>query len=367
MTKRLLSSEEYDERARKLQDDCDYEGALEILKEGLSLYPSAVELHVGLGYARLAREEFAWAQQAYERALVLDPGHEEALVGVGEALLRLGHRDQALLFFERVKTTGYDDDVDLMLTMGRALYREGMYSECRDVFANATTRRPDDAEAAAALGYTLHRLGDQVGAGRQIRLALRLNPKLHEARVYLSHLLYDLGDWESSLREFERVPPADHWDALAVWRTIELKRALCQLKEGDAQLLPWQARLRELEAVSDPLDLLLAEVETEFNGSRNQQACHPSQLELFDSGQEVGDVSHHQVRLPNGYVFQGPWHEIVRQMRDGAGFDHEPLARYMRRLAERWNEERGVEIPFQDPEAFIRAAIQEGLITLEDE
>lgn len=367
MAERLLSSEEYDERAHELHDDGDYEGALEVLKEGLSLYPSAVELYVGLGHALLAREEFAWARQAYQHALVLDPGHEDALVGMGEVLLRLGHRDHALLLFDRVATMGHGDDVELMLMMGRSLYSEGMYSECREVFAKAASRRPDDAEVAAALGYALHRLGDEVGAGRQIRLALRLDPTLHEARVYLSHLLYDRGDWESALREFERVPPADHWDTLAVWRTIELTRALGQIEEGDARLLPWETRLRELESVSDPLDLLLTEVETEFNGGHGHQAFDPNQLELFSRGHGAGDVSHHQVRLPNRYVFQGPWHEIVKKMRDGAGFGHEQLAHFMRRIAERWHEERGSKIPFHDPEAFVRAAIREGLITLEDE
>ena len=54
-------------------------------------------------------------------------------------------------------------------------------------------------------------------------------------------------------------------------------------------------------------------------------------------------------------------------MRDQAGFSHETLTHYMRRLAERWHEERGVEIPFQDPASFLRAAIRERLITLEDE
>ena len=367
MAERFLSSEEYDEQAHKLYNDGDYEAALEMLKEGLSLYPNAVELYVGLGYARFAREEFAWARQAYERALVLDPAHEDALVGMGETLLRLGDRDRALYLFARVAAMGYDDDVELMLTMGRALYREAMYAECRDVFAKAAAGRPDNAEAAASLGYALHRLGDQIGAGRQIRRALRLDPDLHEARVHLGHLLYDRGDWEGALREFERVPPVDHWDSLAVWRMIELKRALWQMDEGDARLAPWEVRLRELEAVSDSLDRLLSEVETQFNGGPAHQVYDPSQLELFDRGQGAGDACRHQVRLPDGYVFRGTWHEIVRQMRDDAGFSHETLAHYMRRLAERWHEERGVEIAFQDPEFFIRAAIRERLITLEDE
>jgi len=368
MPMRFLSSEEYDEQAHKLYNDGDYDGALAMLQEGLSLYPNAVELYVGMGYARLAREEFAWARQSYERALVLDPTHEDALVGMGETLLRFGERDQALRLFAQVASTmGHDDDVGLMLTMGRALYRDAMYAECRDVFAKAAAARPDNAEVAASLGYALHRLGDEVGAGRQIRRALRLDPDLHEARVYLGHLLYDRGDWEGALREFERVPPMEHWDALAVWRLLELKRALWQMDEGDARLAPWEARLRELEAVSDPIDRLLSEVEVQFNGGPAHHVYDPSQLELFDRVQGAGDACRHQVRLPDGYVFRGTWHEIVRQMRDDAGFGHEPLAHYMRRLAERWHEERGVEITFQDPESFIRAAIRERLITLEDE
>jgi Flp pilus assembly protein TadD len=368
MSERFLSSEEYDEHAHKLYNDGDYDGALEMLKEGLSLYPNAVELYVGLGYARLAREEFAWARSSFERALVLDPAHEDALVGMGETLLRFGERDQALRLFGQVAALGYDDDVELMLTMGRALYREAMYAECRDVFAKAAAARPDNAEAAASLGYALHRLGDEVGAGRQIRRSLRLDPDLHEARVYLGHLLYDRGDWEGSLREFERVPPMEHWDALAVWRLIELKRALWQMDEGDVRLAPWEARLRELESVSDPLERLIAEVETAFNGGPSHAVYDPSQLELFERGQTGSDEdTPHQIRVADGYVFRGTWHEIVRQMRDHAGFSHETLAHYMRRLAERWHEERGIEIPFQEPEGFLRAAIRERLISLEDD
>jgi len=114
----FLSSEEYDEKAHKLYDEGDYDGALEMLKEGLSLYPNAVDLYVGLGYARLAREEFAWARHAFGRAASLDPTHEDALVGLGETLLRFGERERALDLFGRVADLGYADDIELMLTMG---------------------------------------------------------------------------------------------------------------------------------------------------------------------------------------------------------------------------------------------------------
>src|SRR5690606_1871618 len=57
MASQFLSSEEYDERAHDLFNDGDYDAALNTLKEGLRLYPHSVELYVGMGYTRLAREE----------------------------------------------------------------------------------------------------------------------------------------------------------------------------------------------------------------------------------------------------------------------------------------------------------------------
>jgi len=365
MPEGFLSSEEYDEQAHKLYNDGDYDGALEMLKEGLSLYPNAVELYVGLGYARLAREEYAWARRSFERAVVLDPGHEDALVGLGETLLRFGERDAALRYFNRVAEMGFDDDLELMLTMGRALYRAAMYGECRDVFAKAAASRPESAEAAASLGYALHRLGDEVGAGRQIRRALRLDADLYEARVYLGHLLYDRGDWEGALRELERVPPQEQWDPLAVWRLMELKRTLWHMESGDPRLAPWERRLRELEELDDPIERLLADVESRMGaGLPGGGYFDPSQLELFEASPEGDD---RVVRTRGGHLLRGDWQEIVRQMRDQAGFSHETVSDYMRRLAERWLEQAGVEIPFTDPESFLRAAIDVGLIHLEIE
>ncbi len=363
---RFLSAEEYDEKAHRLYNDGDLDGALEMLREGLSLYPNAVELYVGLGYARLAREEFAWARVAFRQALVLDPAHEDGLVGMGETLLRLGRHQQALALFREVQAMGFDSDVDLMLTMGRALYREDLYAEAREVFSGIVSKRPDVGEAVAALGFTLHRLGDEVEASRHLRRALRLDPDLNEARVYLGHLLYDRGDWEASLREFERVPPTEHWDPLAVWRILELKRDLWQMEMGDSRLQPWETRLVELEGLVDPIDELLSEIEAEAGSSVPiSRGGDLSQLELFKGGGEEEGLR--AVRLSDGQLLRGTWTQIVRQMRDLAGFAHEPLTQYMKRLAERWHEQRGIEIPSLDPRSFLLAAIEAGLLKLEED
>src|SRR5256885_13015808 len=71
MSEPFLSSDDYDERAHQLYNDGQYDHAIETLREGLGLYPHAVELHVGMGYARLAREEYLWARRAFEEAVGL--------------------------------------------------------------------------------------------------------------------------------------------------------------------------------------------------------------------------------------------------------------------------------------------------------
>ncbi|HEY8484988.1 MAG TPA: tetratricopeptide repeat protein [Longimicrobiales bacterium] len=357
MANPFLSSEEYDERAHNLYNDGDYDGAIQTLKEGLRLYPHSVELYVGLGYTRLAREEFAWAKQAFERALVLDPEHEDAMVGLGEVLLRFGRREEALELFARARRTGAADDLDLLLSMGRALYREQLYAEAREIFAEAAMLHPGSAEAVAALGYTLHRLGDEPGARRHLMRALKLDPTHHEARVYLGHLLYDRGDWKEALEELERVPPSEHWDSVAIWRVIELKRALQGCEPGDEELAPWEARLEELESATDPIDELLAEIESGIFEAEELEP--PGRVVAVGS-----EAATHQVCTPDGAVLTGTWLEIVEQLRDRWGHPEESVAQFMRRQAEEERSRSGRSLPSDDPELFLLASARAGLLRI---
>jgi len=112
MSDSFLSSDEYDENAHSLYNEGRYDEALDLLRVGVTLYPHAVELHVGMAYAYLAREEYAWARRSFERAVAQDPDHEDALAGLGETLLKIGDRGGALAAFERVVALGFRDDHD---------------------------------------------------------------------------------------------------------------------------------------------------------------------------------------------------------------------------------------------------------------
>lgn len=350
-----LSSDEFDEQAHQLYNAGEYERALEVLAEGLRRYPDAVDLLVGLGYVRLAREEYAWARKSFDEALALDPEHEDAWVGLGETLLKFGRLDEGLRCFDRIDELGAADDLDLGLAIGRALYREALYRESQQRLAGLAAAHRDCAEVRAALGYTLHALGDDLGARRELRTALRLDPELHEVRIYLAHLLFERGDPQGALREMERVPAAEHWDPLSLWRYIELKSSMDGVAETDASLEPWRMRWAELQTDPDAVDHLLAEVEASFEESGGDA---PSAT--------PAPAAVHRVTTADGEVFEGTWEEIVLRMRDSLSDPSETVVSFMHRAAQRVRTLTGCDLPCHDAEAFIRESARIGLLRIED-
>jgi Flp pilus assembly protein TadD len=331
------------------------------LKEGLRLYPHSVDLYVGLGYTRLAREEYVWAKQAFEKALVLDPDHDDAMVGLGEALLRFGGEARAVALFHQVCSGPAGEDTELLLAMGRALYREGRFEDARSMLERSLEVSPRDPEVRAALAFTLHRLDEEKTAIRELRRALALSPGYHEARIYLGHMLYDRGDLEGALAAFCVPAPADHWDTLALWRLVELKKSLEGLPAGDPELVVWEARMEELESDIDPIDELLADVEMALTDDE--------QLDMGLDTPAPTPASRpdpvHRVRLPDGSVFEGSWMDIVRQLRDQAGRSDESVAQFMRRWADDTRVRIGFGVPADDAEGFLLAHARAGLLHIE--
>jgi tetratricopeptide (TPR) repeat protein len=381
----FLSSEEYDERAHQLYNEGQYDDALTVLREGLALYPNSVELHIGVGYARLAREEYAWARRSFEEALVLEPEHEDALAGLGETLLKFGLEDAALRCFRRALELGYADDLELMLQVGRALFREASTRDRRELFGGAleffdvaVQQAPESAEAVACVGYAQHRLGEDDTAVGTLRRSLQMDNEHVEARIYLANILYDRGDYDASLYHFERTTPEDHWDELGIWRLIELKRSAHKLEEHDPELKPWEDRLSELGGELDAIDELLLEVDGAVAAESGEVEVARGQLELFgtlltsladNKTRQAADESEppaHAVLTRDGRRLTGTWEDIVRSWQDVdvEGLQDRSLGEFMSRVAKRTFRETGVRVPHHDAELFVRANADAGLLRI---
>ena len=370
MSEPFLSSDDYDEQAHQLYNEARYDEALTLLREGLSLYPHAVELHVGVAYAHLAREEFAWAARAFEAGLALDPDHEDSLAGYGEVLLKLGRREQALQQFERVLSLGFEDDCELMLQLGRACFREGLHQSAYRYFELSVQAAPDLPEPAACAGYASHRLGLEAQSIYWLRRALESEPEYAEARIYLANLLYDKGEYTAALHQLERTQPDEHFDELGLWRYIELRKEAYHLPDDDPELAPWLARLGDLAGEPDPLDMLLSEIESQ---APDGTVRDPSQLELFGTlltelaamqkRPMIGEG--HAVATLTGRTFKGTWDEILSQMKDAdVEWAGRSIDEFMLSLAERGHAETGIKIPVTTAEEFIVKSAEAGVLRI---
>ncbi len=285
-------------------------------------------------------------------------------------LLKFGDRSGAVACFDHILALGFKDDHDLMLQIGRALFREAALDQARRFFQLAITGHTESSEAAACVGYAAHRLADEGGALFWLRRALELDTAHAEARIYLANLLYDRGEYEAALFHLERTTPGDHFDGLAIWRLIELKKSVYRLPDDDPELVPWHHRLDELAGAAGPEDLLLAEIEAM---GPDGQIRDPRQLELFGtlltelqgmkSRSGPGDV--HRISTPSGLTYVGTWEEIVRQMKDDAEeWARGSLEQFMAAIAHRGHKQTGVAIPATDPESFIRGSADAGLLRI---
>jgi tetratricopeptide (TPR) repeat protein len=300
--------------------------------------------------------------------LALDADHEDALAGYGEVLLKVGQRVRAVACFEQVLLLGFRDDHDLMLQIGRALFRENVVDHALRFFLTAAEQHPESAEAAGCVGFAEHRRGDETAAIRWLNKALELEPGYAEARIYLGNLFYDRGEYESALVEFEKTEPDDHIDELAVWRLVELKKSIYKLKTNDPEFAPWGQRLAELLQEDDPVEQLLADVEaTQPDGTMRD----PMQLEMFSTlltelqGMRRRNGDSHRVTTRVGRTYTGTWEEIVLLMlRDDPEWSRASLGDYMTQMARRRHAETGVIIPVTDAESFVRGNADAGLLTI---
>lgn len=349
--------DDYDLNAQKHYEAGELDAAIQILREGTAIYPEVTELRVSLGYTELAREEYAWARRAFAGALRLEPDHEDALVGLGEALLKLGERGRAFRAFDRVLELGFSKDADLMLSTGRILLREALFERAERFLRLAAAADPDGAEAPTDLGSVLQQLDRLDEAHEWFERALRRDPENHDARALLGNLVYEEGDRRAALAHFERLPTTAVWDTLTIWRIVELKRAVDE-QGPESGISPWISRLEELFAGIPPEDRLIEDLVAGLAGGADVSAFNPGQMDMFRPGAERGGRQSDERRHD--------WEGIVQAMCRSSAEPDRTLLEYMRDTARRIRVLTGIRIPDDDPEAFLKASATAGVLHIAD-
>ena len=103
-------------------------------------------------------------------------------------------------------------------------WRAKQYQQAADDYSQVVHLRPQNALAWKNLGMSQHHLGYHEDAIKCSREALRLNPKLNEARFNLGLIFASQGDWEKAKIEYE--------EALKAATKDELQTAMSDINEA---------------------------------------------------------------------------------------------------------------------------------------
>ena len=138
------------------------------LEKAISLYPNFLEAQLKLGVAYMDLQQWDRAERELRRALEINPKTANALFALGEIYWRQKKYDQA-----------------------ESALREGLSIEDRSWQGHFT------------LGRLYLSKGDIAKAGKQIALAIQLNPNLAEAHLLAGDILLRANKREDALAEFQ--------------------------------------------------------------------------------------------------------------------------------------------------------------------
>ena len=144
----------------------------------------------------------AGARQAFDRALMLDPGNAGAHRGLGQIEKAAGRLAEARARYVQALASD-STDWELMWLQGDIDYQSGRYSEALEWYTRAADAAPDSPIPHRLIGATHHMLGDYARAAAAFQRSLSLQPTA-AGYTNLGTALFFQGHYRESVQAFER-------------------------------------------------------------------------------------------------------------------------------------------------------------------
>ncbi len=187
----------------------DRKAGVSILRDLAAKYPSAADIHVGLGRALALDADFAGAQAEFAKALELDP----KLPGA---------------HYQR----------------GLALIRDSKNAEAAEEFRQELVLNPSHTKAAFHLGYCLASLDKQDEAVEYLSRAIQLDPSYSEAHYELGKALLKQDKAKESIEALKRAVETGGDRSYVQYQLAQAFRKAGDMEAAQAAI----ARYRDLKA-----------------------------------------------------------------------------------------------------------------------
>ena len=162
------------------------EGA-QLLGRARELAPDDANIEVALASIAFRNADYSAAQQGFQRALALDPNLGGAHAGIGQIALLRGEHALAEQHFRTALRTG--EEPHALAGLGALLLEGSDTDGALRHISRAADLAPHDAMIQMLLGQAFAKRDTPAFAEKAFENALRLQPELHQARLWLGGLL----------------------------------------------------------------------------------------------------------------------------------------------------------------------------------
>ncbi len=175
---------EYHRRGLTAIEAGDFPEAIRLLRDGVTRFPDAHDLHANLGFAYGENHDYEAAITAWRNALALRPDRPHSLVHLGTLLTKAERAADAIPILRRA----IELDATQALyhkALANALWPSHDLAAARQAYSRAITLEPDDIDTLLPLGQVEMGLGLFDSAASHFRAVLALDPTRTEASLGL--------------------------------------------------------------------------------------------------------------------------------------------------------------------------------------
>jgi len=162
-----------------------------------------VGAHYNLGDALLKKGNADEAIVHYQQALQINPDDEEVRYNLGTVLFQKGRMDEAIVQYQKALQIK-PDFTKARLNLGNTLLQKGKLDEAITHFQKVLEIKPDYAEAQNSLGYALFLKGQVDEAISHYQKALQINPDYAEAHYNLGYALLQKGRVDEAIAHYQQ-------------------------------------------------------------------------------------------------------------------------------------------------------------------
>jgi protein O-GlcNAc transferase len=198
-----VTAESWNDLGVQLKQQGRLDQAIAAYRQAIAERAEFDDAHYNLGNAYRALGRMEEAQACFQRAVEADPAHLNALAALGQTLEAGKQWEAALGYFERALALA-PGDAGLWCHAGDALERLRRFPEAIAHYQAALGIEPQLARAWYSAGCAERARKEDFAAAACFRHALETVPEWLEARHNLGQALFELGQVDEAMAEFER-------------------------------------------------------------------------------------------------------------------------------------------------------------------